>query len=434
MTKYFFAFFLLCSAAFANEEWEAFYKEFRKSYRRADNTLKIELIKKMTAFDIKEAAEELAEELNRSTTPIEVKITISNILLGYKSKEVQDFLIAYLKKQSNPDCLFLYTIYKMNLPAANDIFVSLAFRSANSETVAISLRAIGQNKVQKNDVILKIIAKTDKRERLWVRKSAIEALGGIESTLGVPRLYELMSDKVLYSYAIDSMERLTGNLLGNNKVQWEKWFKENPKFKPVNTELETFMKDKTARLEKEKKELNNGIDDASKFYGMEVTGENIMFVLDRSGSMSSSTKSYPSRLDQLKAEFSQMMDGIPDGTNLGLILFPHAVYPKKGIDTVDAKCREQIKNYIKDLTPTGGTPTGAAMTYLFENIADKKQIDTIYLLSDGSPDTPPEEVRQLIKGLNSSKFIQINTISIGDDSQFLKDVAADNNGSYLYIP
>ena len=69
------------------------------------------------------------------------------------------------------------------------------------------------------------------------------------------------------------------------------------------------------------------------------------------------------------------------------------------------------------------------MTHAFEKIVEKRDIDSIYLLSDGSP----EQVRQLIKNLNASYFVKISTISIGASSDFLKNVAADNYGTYTEI-
>ena len=56
----------------------------------------VEVIKKFAQFDIKEAAEELISEMDKLTLSIELKVTISNVLINYKSKEVQDFLINYV--------------------------------------------------------------------------------------------------------------------------------------------------------------------------------------------------------------------------------------------------------------------------------------------------------------------------------------------------
>ena len=39
----------------------------------------------------------------------------------------------------------------------------------------------------------------------------------------------------------------------------------------------------------------------------------------------------------------------------------------------------------------------------------------------------------LIKNLNESHFIKIHTISIGESSDFLKNVAEDNYGTYTEI-
>ena len=71
--------------------------------------------------------------------------------------------------------------------------------------------------------------------------------------------------------------------------------------------------------------------------------------------------------------------------------------------------------------------------FAFEKVLDKKNIDTIYLLSDGAPNNPEEGVRKLIKQLNQGKYVTIHTISFGRVSKFLKDVASDNNGQYAEV-
>ena len=88
---------------------------------------------------------------------------------------------------------------------------------------------------------------------------------------------------------------------------------------------------------------------------------------------------------------------------------------------------------VQSIQPTGGTPIGEAMTLAFEKIVEKREIDAIYLLSDGTPNGSPEQVRTLIQNLNSSHFIKIHTISIGQESEFMKNVAADNYGTYTEI-
>jgi Cdc6-like AAA superfamily ATPase len=64
-----------------------------------------------------------------------------------------------------------------------------------------------------------------------------------------------------------------------------------------------------------------------------------------------------------------------------------------------------------------------------------KHIDTIFLLSDGAPGagkfTSPADILREAKKINQLRRITIHCISIGTDSQLLKDLAAQNSGKYV---
>ena len=326
----------------------------------------------------------------------------------------------------------------MNLAEANDVFVNFLMRSRDPEVLTVAIRAIGKKKDQSAQTVDKLLSKLNEKESISVKKAVVEALGGINSTKSAQALIGLIGDKVLTDPAIDSLQRLTGQQIGNDGTAWKKWHEANASFTPVNTEISAFMTAKANRKmaddQKKKEQMT------SEFYGIEIKGKNILFVLDRSGSMSAPAQSHGTRLEQLKFEFIEMLDTIGYDTNLGVVMFPHAVYPPSGVEEADARFKDRVKKFIKGMQPTGVTPISQAMTYVFEKVVTKKQIDTIYLLSDGAPTdnmgqpAPPEQVRKLIRGLNTSRYIQIHTIAIGTPSDFLKNVAADNNGTYIHIP
>lgn len=129
-----------------------------------------------------------------------------------------------------------------------------------------------------------------------------------------------------------------------------------------------------------------------------------------------------------------MLDTIGYDVKLGVLWFAgNDTYPRDGIEKVTESYKERLKKHMKRVKPLGGTPIGEAMEYAFEKIIEKREIDSIYLLSDGAPNGSPEQIQKLIKSLNASHFIKIHTISIGEESEFLKNVATDNYGSYTEI-
>ncbi|MDF1660203.1 MAG: hypothetical protein P1V97_00425, partial [Planctomycetota bacterium] len=84
------------------------------------------------------------------------------------------------------------------------------------------------------------------------------------------------------------------------------------------------------------------------------------------------------------------------------------------------------------------TAPGMGGTNIFDPLETALQdpnVDTIYLLSDGSPGsgkfTVPADILREIKKINATRRIDIHTISFGSDSKFLKDLAKQNGGDYI---
>jgi hypothetical protein len=61
-------------------------------------------------------------------------------------------------------------------------------------------------------------------------------------------------------------------------------------------------------------------------------------------------------------------------------------------------------------------------------------VDTIFLLSDGSPSSGPitdvQELADTIQHWNRSRKVIIHTIAIGNDSPFLERLAKESGGLY----
>jgi hypothetical protein len=81
---------------------------------------------------------------------------------------------------------------------------------------------------------------------------------------------------------------------------------------------------------------------------------------------------------------------------------------------------------------------GATITYegLMAGLADPR-VDTIYLLTDGQPVggalPNPGDILREIGRVNSVRHVVINCISVGRDSNFLKNLAAQNHGKYARV-
>lgn len=428
MVKILFAFFLVVSPAFA-EEWKDLKKELRNLMRVKNSYSAQGALEKCSKYDETDPAEYLISLVKSSRTPVTYKMTACRVLSAYKNEEVRKLLAKEAKSSSDIHLLQSLTVQKDEHCEA--VCNEIALRSNDPQLLTIAIRTLGGYKEHKADIIKKLISKLEPRTASSVRRAVAEALGSVNNPEVAAVLIQQMKDKAVASLAIDSMERLTGQSFGNAPSSWRKWLAENKDFKPVNTPLGEYYEAKRKKEEEEREK--NKDHDSAEFYGVEIKGEKILFVLDRSGSMSAKTD-YGSRLDQLKKEFTEMLDSLGYNKSLGLLWFPgNEAYPRSGIDEATDSFKDQLKKHIKGIKEGGGTPIGEAMTYAFEKIVEKREIDSIYLLSDGTPNGSPDDIRQLIKNLNASYFVKISTISIGASSDFLKNVAADNYGTYTEI-
>ena len=65
-------------------------------------------------------------------------------------------------------------------------------------------------------------------------------------------------------------------------------------------------------------------------------------------------------------------------------------------------------------------------------------MDSIFLLSDGLPVggtyTRPEDIQREIGAINRVRGVRIHCISFGKETQFLKQLASENDGSYKAFP
>jgi hypothetical protein len=64
-----------------------------------------------------------------------------------------------------------------------------------------------------------------------------------------------------------------------------------------------------------------------------------------------------------------------------------------------------------------------------------KDVDTIYLLSDGSPGSGKfvqhADILREVRRINRTRRVAIHCVAVGFDSKLMKDIAAQNGGQYV---
>ncbi len=175
------------------------------------------------------------------------------------------------------------------------------------------------------------------------------------------------------------------------------------------------------------------------FYGVPVKSKNVIFILDRSGSMAEPSEwEIPPDVatgsgagNDLKPEGKRKIDiarwqlrrciaQLPNGTDFNIVFFSHdwTIMSEKMI-TMSDSTRKQAQAFVEKLEPQGGTNIFDPLekAFSFAGSADKVlkgSVDTIFLMTDGMPNSgqvpAADEIVKKIKEMNKTKKIVINTI------------------------
>ncbi len=205
-------------------------------------------------------------------------------------------------------------------------------------------------------------------------------------------------------------------------------------------------------------------------FGASVTGKNIVFVIDTSGSMLT-TDRLPDRakktaktvvvgrergelrraplrdrqrIVRAKKELAKVVKALPEDVNFNIIAFSSAVDPWLD-ELVRARSGNKKKalKFIDSLEADGITITDLALEEAFADLG----VDTIYLITDGAPTHVgsrggfPEDAEELIKSIhrrtkaiNFLRGVRIFTLGFrGAEEEFLKKLSRDHAGKYVRV-
>ena len=166
------------------------------------------------------------------------------------------------------------------------------------------------------------------------------------------------------------------------------------------------------------------------FFGLSMAGSNVVFVVDSSGSMN-----YPhpgpakTRFGRVKFELLSTITAMSKEQQFFIVFFNGQAIPMPADQLVKATVDAQryYLTWMASLKARGATDPETALM-----LALSLQPDVIYFLTDGRFDyrTVPRITRFNRRG------VVINTIGFGDNrgEQFLKEIAARNQGTYKFIP
>jgi hypothetical protein len=275
------------------------------------------------------------------------------------------------------------------------------------------------------------------RDKHWlVRSEACRGLGQFRSKRSVELLLSRLTEEEgrLLDDIVDSLRRLTGQSFGPLPTSWNSWWEGGGRDQPLP---EPGADDGTTR-----KKLGTAVSDG--LYG-QVVSERVTFLVDVSGSMTAGTELEGTRHEIAIRELVRVLENqLTTDTEFNLIAFADDVVrfaPK--LQKAKGKKLDRGIDFVEGLRAGGETNAYGALEAAFSDA----RVDTIYLLSDGSPtvgdETIPTIILNKVAEWNRYRGVKIHCIGFfpGDARNqnkaeartFLIDLAQQNRGRYTEV-
>ena len=219
--------------------------------------------------------------------------------------------------------------------------------------------------------------------------------------------------------------RLTGVNGFDNVEIWETWWADNGKTFAVPDEVPE-LPDRSA----------GGTGAA--FYGIPISSERVVFLIDQSGSMSAMGEAAESYRDQelnrLQVAVRETLGALArmhDRARVNVVFFHSTIHPwEDKLQKLGSK-RKVLQRELEAKQPTGGTNIYDGL----ELALRMDDVDTIFLLSDGAPGqgkfVATADILRAVRRENQTRRIAIHCVAIGMESELLKRLAAENGGRYV---
>jgi uncharacterized protein YegL len=167
--------------------------------------------------------------------------------------------------------------------------------------------------------------------------------------------------------------------------------------------------------------------------GGEALGKDIVFVIDKSGSMSGD------KMDQTKDAFKSIVDDLQANDQFNIVAFSNEVLTwKSGMVTANTENIEAAKTYIDEVDATGSTNIDSSMTTGLDLLPEESDnVPIICFLTDGQPtagETNLPTIRENIQTANTMEAA-VFCLGFGNDCDFtlLDQIALENDGTATKI-
>lgn len=265
------------------------------------------------------------------------------------------------------------------------------------------------------------------KDPVWqVRISAAHGLGVVRAKESVPALISALGseERLRIRKTIgESLFRLTGEDFGDTRELWERWWREHGDGFELPAKAP------------ERKEAPRGGErrTVATFYGVPVDSDRVVFVLDVSSSMGrSGFGEETSELDRAVKETLKVVKALPPSARANVVVFETEIRTwKRGLTTLGTSARKALERFLSGQRPSGSTNLHDAL----ETALLMRDVETIYLLSDGEPTagrvTGDDEIVEAVRRLNRDTRAAVHCVSLGGDSRLLRRIAEATMGTYV---
>lgn len=242
-----------------------------------------------------------------------------------------------------------------------------------------------------------------------------------------------------------ALEILTGQQHGTNVASWRAWFAaEGAAFLAGEHELGRGRPSRRSDA------------DRGYYFDIPQDGKSTVYVIDASGSMEKeillrtrTTKTdsgRTSRLEACKGELIRALERLPSDAHFNVVWYndlPHLFRPT--MEAATPRAIDSAQEWVRRLQPASSTNIHDALQMAFsltgQGARDKyyeSAVDTIFLLTDGSPTKPDgsldstDKIIRAVREWNPLKRVVIHTIGLGDElnEPFLRALAIENGGEF----
>lgn len=174
-----------------------------------------------------------------------------------------------------------------------------------------------------------------------------------------------------------------------------------------------------------------------------VHTDNIVVILDASGSMKNKFRGdeTKSKMDAAKEALQEVLAKIPDGTNIGVLVFSGRNVPNKWVYPLGPKNTNRLIEAINSPEPEGGTPLGTYIRIGANRLLEQREKQYNYgnyrllIVTDGEAQDPEKVAQYTPEVLNRQLRVDVIGVDMKTDHQLAQEAdsyrRADNPGELV---